>query len=385
VTETNEFPLLCGLSNDGAETSPAEQIHRLCRSGINWDLLLRLALRHKVATLIDRRLAIGDLTMIPTGFTEAVRKHAAAVVRENRRMRGELIRLLGLFDSIGIPAIAFKGTVLSDIAYGDPLLREAWDLDLLVHKADLLKARDMMLSLEYTRRYLDFDEESRLKSRYEKSATFVRRIARLAGRDRFEVELHWQLRAAFGHFPMPELEIWKNSVVHALGQAHIRSLSPEDLLLYVCVHACGDRWDTLRSVCDVAGLVRRHPMTWSTVFRTAARLRCLRRTLFGLELARVLLRLELPDEVAARIANDRKVVSLVAWSVRKMTRPRSGARQIFNRCRYDLLLYESYRNKFVYVFDMVALGLAHACGIRSALSLAESVLGNREPAEIEVG
>src|ERR1700681_921232 len=59
-------------------------------------------------------------------------------------LTGKLLRLLELFQAAEIPVIPLKGPVLAQILYGDPVLREFEDLDLLVRKRDVLRALQLL-------------------------------------------------------------------------------------------------------------------------------------------------------------------------------------------------------------------------------------------------
>ena len=72
-----------------------------------------------------------------------------ANARRNLLLVGQLLMLLRLFKDNDIPIIPYKGAVLAASAYGDITLREFHDLDFLVQKDHLLKARDLLLSHGY--------------------------------------------------------------------------------------------------------------------------------------------------------------------------------------------------------------------------------------------
>ena len=64
-------------------------------------------------------------------------------------MTGELLRLLTLFESAGIPAIPYKGPLLASLVYGKIARRQFCDLDILVRKRGFPKARRLLLSQDY--------------------------------------------------------------------------------------------------------------------------------------------------------------------------------------------------------------------------------------------
>ena len=64
--------------------------------------------------------------------------------------------------------------------------------------------------------------------------------------------------------------IWKRCGSLSFGGANVTTLSPEDLLLFLCVHGSRHLWLRLQWLCDVAQLVRRHAtMNWDRVVEQA--------------------------------------------------------------------------------------------------------------------
>ena len=66
--------------------------------------------------------------------------------RRNLFLTRELLNLLTLFETHQIPAIPFKGPVLAASVYGNLALRQFSDLDLIIHKQHVAKARELLVS-----------------------------------------------------------------------------------------------------------------------------------------------------------------------------------------------------------------------------------------------
>jgi putative nucleotidyltransferase-like protein len=59
------------------------------------------------------------------------------------------------------------------------------------------------------------------------------------------------------------------------GGQTVMTLSPEDLLVYLCAHGAKHVWEKLIWIVDVAGLINRHSdPDWRSVCDLAARHRC---------------------------------------------------------------------------------------------------------------
>ena len=70
--------------------------------------------------------------------------------------------------------------------------------------------------------------------------------------------MHWRLDRVGRPFAIDVDGLWARSVPAAVGDVEARVLSPEDLLLHLCLHACKHRLvGGFRALCDIAEIVRR--------------------------------------------------------------------------------------------------------------------------------
>lgn len=135
-------------------------------------------------------------------------------------LSAELSRLAALFRQAEIPVIPVRGPLLAQLLYGVPAARPIADLDLLVKKADLRGAMDLLSGAGYesSERRLDFVEA------YGSEVSFRRRSP-------FPVtaELHWSIAYPPFMDRVDMSRVWERSVEG-------RSLSDEDLLIHLCLH-----------------------------------------------------------------------------------------------------------------------------------------------------
>jgi hypothetical protein len=179
--------------------------------------------REGLAGLVYRRLADTDaLRRVPAAVREAL-------VEERRRT---VARMLLLVDELGwlldtcraeeLPVVPLRGPALADRLWGDPTVRPAGDLDLLVRKADLPR----LAALLATRGYRELSHRPGFAQRFSYTLTFVReRYGWLV------VEPHWSLA-----YPPFVTGVWARAHrVRLLGR-EVLWLGPEDLLLHLCLH-----------------------------------------------------------------------------------------------------------------------------------------------------
>jgi ATP-binding cassette subfamily C protein len=116
------------------------------------------------------------------------------------------------------------------------------------------------------------------------------------------VELQWEIVPRYFSFSL-NLEVLRERLqLVPLGGATVPTVSPEDLLLILCVHVSKHFWERLLWVCDVAEVVKAHRgMDWGRLMERAAALGSERMLLPGLSLAHNLLEADLPKKVLGRV------------------------------------------------------------------------------------
>jgi hypothetical protein len=115
------------------------------------------------------------------------------------------------------------------------------------------------------------------------------------------VEIHWRVMSKY-IFSSKAEQLWENLQPISLAGSSLPSLSPENLLWFLCVHASKHRWERLRWLCDIAELIRTYPqLDWNQIIQQAMHLKVQRRLYIGLLLANRLLGAPLPGAVEERI------------------------------------------------------------------------------------
>ena len=246
---------------------------------------------------------------VPTGGPGSFRRWPQPFI--NRRAAGLLKRL----EAQGIPAIPFKGPALAAFLYGDPALRQFVDIDILLHREDFPAAKRLLLSLGYQSKYRLTRRQEKAYLQYKSHESFT--LAR--GDTKIATELHWGIMP--GDFPFhPNLKgIWERCEPLSLAGATVATLSPEDLLLFLCVHGSKHGWRCLQWLCDVAQLVRIHPtMDWGRVMEQAQTSGGQRMFLLGLFLANDILGTPIPPEIVQKAQRDPLTVRLAGQMRRRL-------------------------------------------------------------------
>ena len=271
---------------------------------VDWEYLFRLARRHSIVPLVYVQLERHASDLVPEEVLAKFKKHYVENSARNTILTDELCRLITLFANEGIEAIPYKGPVLALFAYGNIALRRFVDLDVIVKKSDVLKAREILLKEGYTPSKALTLSQQDLLLRTQHNMQFSRDNHRLI------IELHWEVAPHLFASTVNGERLWQHLITIDLNGTPVKTFSAEDLLFSLCVHGSRHLWERLAWICDVAELIARHNVDWTALLERAATADTERMFLLGVHLAERLLDAPLPPEVKQRCDSDPRLSSL---------------------------------------------------------------------------
>jgi hypothetical protein len=303
-TDTDELLLCCARTEASPEI--VSRLRALAAADVDWDYLFQLARRHAVIPLLYSQLAREGADLIPASDLARLKLQYQENSARNIILADELCRLISLFNNAGIETIPYKGPALALFAYGNLALRRFVDLDVVVKKADVLRARDLLLAEGYVpgKSLSLAQQELLLKTQH--NLQFARDNHRLL------LELHWEVAPHLFASSVQENELWQNLITLNVNGMELKTLAADDLLFSLCVHGSRHLWERLGWICDVAELISRHQLNWPALLKRASETDSERMFLLGLHLAQKLLGAKLPPEVRQRCDNDTRLESLAA-------------------------------------------------------------------------
>jgi len=283
----------------GCESEKAARLWRLLQGEFDWDYLLSLARPHGMLPLLYRSVQTTCADAVTGDILDQLREHFQRTTQRNLFLTGELLKILGLFTAHQVSAIPFKGPTLAALAYGDVGLREFSDLDILIRKQDVSRAKELLVSCGY---------QPQVTLTAAQEAAFLRsENALLFSRDDIQsiVELHWELTPRYLSSRLDQNHLWERLELTSPAGQGIFTLAPEHLLHFLCVHGAKHGWDCLGWICDVARLVNAHRgLDWGLVLAQARKQGDERMLLVGLSLAGDLLGAAVPATVSEAIEAD---------------------------------------------------------------------------------
>ncbi len=286
-----------------ARTARASELASRVR---NWDTVIEIAKGHAVLPLVHRFLNLECQSVMPAEAISKMRLQSQLIALNNRHLTTELVRLTGLLKAAEIESIAFKGPVLAAMAYGSIDLRQFVDLDILVRQSDLPRIAEILTAERYlsphTRREglaTGYFQE------YEDAFFAAERMG--------AIDVHWKITPRSFRFAPDEEFFWRRAQVVELEFGSVIAIAPEDLLLFICVHAAKHGWVQLGSICDVAETIRARPaIDLMPILDQATTLGSRRIFLTGIYLAHELAGAPIPEDIVAIARNDRAVRALAS-------------------------------------------------------------------------
>jgi Uncharacterised nucleotidyltransferase len=343
ATMRPEDELLLSCTRDREVAEVTERIRALLRVRPDWEHLIQTARRHGVIPLLYRGLNRAFPEAVPAATLTWLRDYFRENARRNLWLTEQLLHLLRLLESRGVPTIPFKGPTLAASAYGNLALREFTDLDLLVRERDVLKARALLISEGYRPREPMDRKGEAAHLRHAHAFTFRR------DDEAFEVDLHWRVVERLSPLRVELNGVWQRAVPAPLAGASVLGLPPEDVLLMLYVHGCRSGWGRLKMVCDLAAFINSHPaLDWELVTRRAGEGGSRRMLSLALLLASGLSGAVLPPGVRRLVRSDEAAQTLAALARQRLFRQSEDVPRMAESIAFYVRMRERMRDRARY-------------------------------------
>lgn len=244
--------LLCcgGPGNDTA-------IAQLLSGPLDWARVTTIAEREVVLPQVWGRLS----PQLPGGSPADVEGlRTLAMVHEFRLQSRfqHLSRAVGLLQEAGIPVVLLKGCGLAVSRYPDLGARDMQDHDLLVHRADAMRARDLLSHAGWFW-IVENDADHRYRKHHH-----LPPLHRL-GDDSTTLELHVGLFSTDCPLLVPLDALWASAERARLGEVEVLVPDREHQLLHAAIHYAYSHMflrGAARALCDLRVLIEGATVDW---------------------------------------------------------------------------------------------------------------------------
>ena len=277
----------------------------------DWENVYNVALEEGVAPYLYHCLKKSNSNLgIPPQVKNKFVTTTQNVLARNTVLYHELGKILRLFSENNIRVIVLKGAYLAEKVYPHIGLRVMGDIDLLVHKSDLEIAQKLLLGRGYKQ-----SAQLSIVDQCEKSHHLIPFINDNA----IMIEVHWILSRHIKDQNKTVIDgLWDRAQPCNIAGENILILSPEDILLYLCIHNSYHHlfvlW--LKAFCDISETVKHYhdEIDWEKVLLYAKSWNMVRCVYITLYLVSELMEVHVPDRVLARLKQrgfNQEAISLV--------------------------------------------------------------------------
>jgi len=261
-----------------------------------------------------------------------------------------LFKLTALLDEHEIRVLPFKGPVMAQDIYQNSGIRFYSDLDILVDQQDAVRTWSILMENGLLPELNLSRKQFVVFIKNEDNFSFS------ANNETIVVELHWEMSGFYLSNPLRLHHIEKNLKKTQFNGKVVDTLSPEDLIVYLCIHGCKHGWSHLDHVCGIAQVLQSKKIQWERVHEKTIRFKCKKMVGLGLYLAREILNADIPETVSNDIDSDKTIPMLALQATAFMFGEDMGieAKKISSRFSiFHIHIRDNFKEKIIYFLRLI--------------------------------
>ena len=309
MTLLSEHKILLDFINNRFEFSDLSGL-----SPEKWNTLVSEASRHRIAPLMYHKIRLAEAeSIIPKDVLLKLRKKYLANAYRNTVLFHQLSELVVLLNKKNIPVILLKGAHLAEFVYKDIALRPMSDLDILVKEENLSET----VQIAFSAGYQFFYDKQKTKEKNNDSYSYdILRYYKhfqplIHSETKCLLEIHCFITEVGSPFQVPVSDLWQSSQPAILNGNTVSLLSPEDLIIHLCLHAAYDHlFDFgLGALYDISQIIDNYGenINWDEVERRSNRWGANRCLLLALYFTKKCLNAGIPHSVLENFCIDKIV------------------------------------------------------------------------------
>lgn len=280
----------------------------------NWATFVSEASRHRIAPLLYHKTKLADAeSLIPKDVVRKLREKYLANAYRNTVLFHQLTDLVARLNNKDIPVILLKGAHLAEFVYKDISLRPMSDLDILVKEEHLSEAVQIAFSAGYQFFYdKKTEKEKSGKSYCYDILEYYKHFQPLIHPEtKCLLEIHCFITNVGSSFEIPTSELWKTAQPATLNDHAVFLLSPEDLIIHLCLHAAYDHLFCfgMSALYDISLTIRHYggKIDWQKIIIRSSQWRTNQCLLLSLYFTKKWLGAKVPDEIFKNFRIDEMV------------------------------------------------------------------------------
>ncbi len=307
-----------------------------------WDELIRLGRKHGSMPLIYRALKHRPDSMVPTDIIDQTRQDFQRIGLMINLQVKVMKEVIEQFNDAGVPLLFFKGLSLGQQAYGNVIWRKPGDLDILIQRPHIKKAREILVGMGLETR-LDKAAEKEQLARQDQLAFYGKTV---------DVDLHLSLQQRsflkMSYAATFDREnVWRRATHTMIDGIKVPCLSPEDQFCLLAVHSAKHGWHWLYMLTDMASAMVNMKINWLKVSSLAKRIKAERMLGLSVLLVNQLFELPIPTQLVPMASNDGSLYSLANQIITRIFDEEAGDKPMqFHRIQAGLFPRWSEKAKY---------------------------------------
>ena len=322
-----------------------DRVRELLTSELNWSKLRQSALSQGVLPILYTRVKALGADSVPPEEMEHLKSIYVANGRRNLRLVRMLLRVIDLFSKHRIQYIPLKGPTLADRLYGNVYLRHFADLDVLIQKEDFSRCYEILMEAGFCPDFPVDRKQQNWLLRSDTEHTF-----NSAGDI---LEIHWAIAEKGVQQPLKTDQFLEQLLpVEFYGQP-IYELSPENLLLMLCIHGTKHHWANLCWIADLGRFTQVYShLDWSGILDKATQYGFYKIVCNSLYLSDLMCGVNFPQNVQDRYREAPDIEQFAVETIHSIKcHLNNQIPQTGGDMKYYIRSRERTRDRLYYIFD----------------------------------
>jgi putative nucleotidyltransferase-like protein len=288
-----------------------------------WNNIYQTALRHHIEPnlyyLFKNKY---QDSRIPDSFINNLQQRYYTVATFNTRLYHELNEILKILKKNHIKVTVLKGAYLAAEVYENPSLRPMTDLDLLIKKEDIEKAREILADIDY------FPHKQYAQEALNETQIHLPALIKTGKNPNIPdtlVELHWSILRPKINRQIDIEKLWKRTVEFKINDIDTLALSPEDNLHHLAIHTSFDDLfgNGLLALLDIAKLIefKKDEIKWDELLKITQSAGTERYTFLTLLMTKEILKAEVPNHFLEKLKPEDSLSKIVEFAKERLFRP----------------------------------------------------------------
>lgn len=220
---------------------------------IDWPVFGAFVWQHKLRPMAVAALQEAGWPGVPAAVRESLQRDAEACVLGSMRQLRAQSELTQAAKSAGIRFVALKGLALATHIYGDPLIRESYDLDVMVDPGDARRMKAVMQGMGFEALLPKSPLTPRqtvILDRFVHGEKFIHRASGVI------VDVHHALTGNPWRMATRFEDLWRKRQTVCVGQNELAIPGSIDLIQYLGAHGATHAWERWKWIGDLLVLFR---------------------------------------------------------------------------------------------------------------------------------